>query len=394
MEDAVFGMSEAEDQTTARPDSPTADEALGYEEGKEPSASDRPEGPDNGHPSQVQPAQSDKTDGQPEGERLLAGKYRTVQDLEQGYLHLQSKLGQQALELGRLRQENQLLEMLRQQGYQIPYPGQRQGAGVMQASMQALNFAPFQQPPAAQYTPQQMAPYTPPDAPHTPPAQMPTLAATMPQTLWNQYTAANMAGTPSQPQAQPTPTNKPAQTPQSAQKLEPEDEDPQEWLDRLYQQGPKLIRQMIQDEAMRILNEQGAIFGQGLSQILAPVFETTAQLQYQRAVEQWKTIFDAQAEELKKEVDDFDDLREEMANVIKRNPHILYSLDPQGKPNGLHVAYLIAKSMASQNGNAQAVKKAARMPSSSGAIVPKKDEREALVDAALGSLEGSGGVFG
>lgn len=370
----VFGTSEQLEAQNVQPDSPTDAEALGYEEGQEPEATDRPEGPDNGHPSQDQPAQG--TDGESqssEGERLLGGKYKTPEELEQGYKNLQALYGRQAEELGRLRQEAQLLELMRQQGHQIPMPGYRQPGPypVQQQPMAPTPQWPYGMPtapqgiPPQQATPPQMAGYTP---------QVPYMPMAMPGQM-----AQN---TPAQAQDQAS-ANQPLQN-----------EDPGEWLDKLYEQGPELIRQMVQAEAKRIIDEQGAILGQGLQQILSPVFQTTAQIQKERTLNQWKETFDSQIKELKEADKDFADIAPEMEAVIKRNPQILYSVDPQGKPNGMHVAYMLAKTMREQSGVSSAAKQAARMPSSSGSIVQKQNDNDNLVDAALGSLGESGGVFG
>lgn len=357
----VFGKPEAE-ETLQEQSSPTADEALGHDD-EDGLFGGGSEGPEDGQPSPDQPTQPDGEAEDGEAQKLLAGKFRTTEELEKGYNNLQKLLGEQARELGKLRQEAAILDQLRQMGYNIPHPsGPTHGVAT---GPQAATNLPFGQ--AAQ---------TPMTAPSS------TTSMT-----WPWYTAKGTPAAPAQPQQQGQQKSDP-----------PEDEDPSEWLDNLYEKGPQVIREMINREARRIaeevINQQASVLGQGLQQILGPVVQTTAQIQHERMLNQAKSSFDEQVAQLKEQVEDFEEYAPQMIEIVRRNPHILYSTDPQGKPNGIHMAYLVAKATAEQSGTPTVTaKQAARMPSSTGSRIDNKQKDPA--DIALGFDEEDGkGIWG
>lgn len=366
----VFGKPEAE-ETLQEHSSPTADEALGHDD-DDGLFEGGSEGPEDGQPSPDQPTQPDGEAEEGEAQKLLAGKFRTTEELEKGYNNLQKLLGEQARELGKLRQEAAVLDQLRQMGYNIPHPSGTTRVGA--ADPQAATNLPFGQP--AQ-TPMTSPMYTP-DANRT--------SSTTSMT-WPWYTAKVTPDVPAQPQQQEQQKSDP-----------PEDEDPSEWLDNLYQKGPQVIREMINREARRIaeevINQQASVLGQGLQQILGPVVQTTAQIQHERLLNQAKSSFDEQVAQLKEQAEDFEEYAPQMIEIVRRNPHILYSTDPQGKPNGIHMAYLVAKATAEQSGTPTvAAKQAARMPSSTGSRIDNKHKDPA--DIALGFDEEDGkGIWG
>lgn len=348
----VFGKPEAE-ETLQEQSSPTVDEALGHDD-EDGLFGGGSEGPGDGQPSPDQPTQPDGGAEEGGAQKLLAGKFRTTEELEKGYNNLQKLLGEQARELGKLRQEAAVLDQLRQMGYNIPHPS-GPTHGVATGPRAATNL-PFGQP-----------------------AQTPM--------TWPGYTAKGTPAAPAQPQQQAQQKSDP-----------PEDEDPSEWLDNLYEKGPQVIREMVNREARRIaeevINQQAGVLGQGLQQILGPVVQTTAQIQHERMLNQAKSSFDEQVAQLKEQVEDFEECAPQMIEIVRRNPHILYSTDPRGKPNGIHMAYLVAKATAEQSGTPTvAAKQAARMPSSTGSRIDNKHKDPA--DIALGFDEEDGkGIWG
>lgn len=348
----VFGKPEAE-ETLQEQSSPTVDEALGHDD-EDGLFGGGSEGPGDGQPSPDQPTQPDGEAEDGEAQKLLAGKFRTTEELEKGYNNLQKLLGEQARELGKLRQEAAVLDQLRQMGYNIPHPSGPTRGGA--TGPQTATNLPFGQP-----------------------AQTPM--------TWPWYTAKGTPAAPAQPQQQ------------AQQKSDPtEDEDPSEWLDNLYEKGPQVIREMINREARRIaeeaINQQASVLGQGLQQILGPVVQTTAQIQHERMLNQAKSSFDEQVAQLKEQVEDFEEYAPQMIEIVRRNPHILYSTDPRGKSNGIHMAYLVAKATAEQSGTPTvAAKQAARMPTSTGSRIDNKQKD--LADIALGFDEEDGkGIWG
>jgi hypothetical protein len=105
-EEIISGLKEAvaEKEETPAPEAAPAEEAPSEEAA---ATEEQPRGPDGKFLPKEEPEPPDPEDategGEAEAEKLLAGRFKTVEDLEQGYEEARAKLGEQGSELGDLR---------------------------------------------------------------------------------------------------------------------------------------------------------------------------------------------------------------------------------------------------------------------------------------------------
>ncbi len=149
-----------------------------------------------------------------------------------------------------------------------------------------------------------------------------------------------------------------------AQKLrEPEPAiSPDEFLDKLESEGPKVVEQLAERVARRRLEQEGQVIGQTLGQLLGPMYQHYMQAQL-------RENFQGQINSLKSKYQDFDEYRRDMFEVVKEQPALLM------QSGGLELAYLAAKARKAQTVQQQVpqtaalqqamdvTKKAAQMPS-------------------------------
>lgn len=162
--------------------------------------------------------------------------------------------------------------------------------------------------------------------------------------------------------------------PKDAKEQKKEDS-PEDWLERFYSEGPKLIQHMVSDM---------------LAQHLAPIQQFMTQEYYNR-----------QARELAAKYKDFADYVEDMEQIFNEYPEIA------SHPRGMEIAYRLAKAnrleaelpraveKAQEEGKKAALEKqAARMPSSSGRKTEKAKSPEELIKESIFGGEMPQGIFG
>lgn len=171
---------------------------------------------------------------------------------------------------------------------------------------------------------------------------------------------------------------------QPEQKTEKQDElpDPEEWLENFYKEGPKAVDARIERKLQAMLAEQ-----------LAPVYNFMTQMNYERQLQ----ALSAKAEDLGNYLDD-------MGELISQYPEIARH------PNGMELAYRLAKLMrgeaevtevkkkAKEEGRREAMEKlGARMPGSKGGMrrsdTSKKSPEDIIRERTFGNMKEKQGLW-
>lgn len=273
---------------------------------------------------------------------LILGKFKDVEALATGYVNLMNRLGQQ-YNLEQFENVEQLTEAYRAAERQLG--GQRQ-APQPNAEVEQLR----QQLAMQQYQLQQMAQY---------------------------FQAVQMQQAYQQPQQQ-------------------QQVDPSAFLDQLYEKGPEAITPIVQQIVNAELQRAGRDFGVQIGQMLKPVYQ---KMQTDETLANWN----AQAERLMSEVNDFDEYREEMMAMFE-SPNTAQELVAltQSHPNGIYMALRSAYDRAkanrlSQDGQAfqtEMRKHAARLGGSSGRMTGVKQTPEDIIKQQIFGDSQEGGIFG
>lgn len=173
--------------------------------------------------------------------------------------------------------------------------------------------------------------------------------------------------------------------------------DPVQFVQELETKGPKVVEQLAERVARRILEQEGQALGQGLQQFFGPMYQYYTQAQL-------KDFYRGQVEELKSKYQDFSDYSDDMKQVLREQPTLLLM------NGGMETAYLVAKARKAQSLQQQVpqtaamqqattqMKRAAQMPSASGGGVRAQQQQttpeEALKQAIFGDLNKPQGIFG
>src|SRR5690606_9644953 len=110
---------------------------------------------------------------------------------------------------------------------------------------------------------------------------------------------------------------------------------PDEVLNKLESEGPKVVEQVAERAARRILEQEGQASGQGRGQLPGPMYQYYMQAQLREHLQ-------GQINSLKSKYQDFDEYRRDMFEVVKEQPALLM------QSGGLELAYLAAKARKGQ----------------------------------------------
>lgn len=335
--DPIFGLAvEDEEPEEETPQAEEGSTTAGPEEGQPPEAP--AEGQAGGGPeTQGQPAGYKPKPQQPQHGQLIAGKFKSVDDLVKSYQELERKLGSRDEEKEQLRQQLA-------QAQQILV--QLQGAAPQEhGQILASNATPF-------------------------PGSGQTL-------------------TPAPGQGFPAPTQgQPEEEPES-----PEAE--QAWLEQFYGKPRSALRELIRKEFEQQFYRQGQVLGQ----MLRPFVEFTEREMLVRENER-------RLREFRQRHEDLDEVINEFSAVLQEMPQ-LWLLQPTapGQQDGLELAYQLAKvrkqqqaaatQQPGQQPPAEAVKRAVRMPSSTGSrpMETQKSVEDQIRESIFGQANESQGVF-
>lgn len=375
--DPIFGLPVDEDPE-AQGEEP--EEGASTDAGPEPQENEGEPAADQAGPEdEKQAAESGEPAGKPgesKPQRLIAGKFKSYEDLEKSYKELERKLGARDSEKDELRRR---LEQLEQAVSRlVPAPG----------------FAP-NAPPGAPVGPQPLPALgvgVPPawagTAPGGTPFAPPTVTATA-------QTPASVTGAPVPASATvrvgdtPAPPPEPADTPEFQQ----------QWLERFYGEPTRAVRELIREEFQRQWYQQGQVLGQAL----APYVSYIERQRVREAMAQRVARF-------RESHPDLDEYQEEFLQVLREHPD-LAAYPPEGdQDRGLERVYQLAKarkllSQANQQSQPETVgpapaspeanKRAARMPAPTGArtLTGQKSPDEAIREAIFGTANEAQGVF-
>lgn len=161
-----------------------------------------------------------------------------------------------------------------------------------------------------------------------------------------------------------------------------DDEDPDKWLQRFYEEGPKAIDARVEARA-RAVAEQ--LIQQAAQQYLAPLGQSLAQIQQFVNQEAMRRYYGSLLSQAAQGKDDFQSLRQDVEAVLREQPHLIY-LPFQTGQNPYEVAYHEAKKRrekAEQEKQQQmAVKRGARMPGPAAATVNRRQPQPQDIEKA------------
>lgn len=323
---AIFDLDDDEPKAKSGTDSRTTTEAGGSDKGHSAESDDveyddteDSDDSENGHPSE-------KADGHPQkAEQLLAGRYKTVEDLVKGCNELASQLGltidwnqymsKTVADVVDLYKKLQTDFTKAKTGQVRPdtsntQPGQQQAQGYSAAQMQQqMNpQTPFgQQAPGQQYPYQAMRP-DPRDAEITRlRQQLQSMASYI------------------------------VQTQQQTQQQQPKEEQitPEQFYEKLVSEGPKAVNELLDKRLQQTLQPYVQQFGK--------LQQYVANLERQRIAERNVNAFvQTKQQEFQKFKQDYKDkitpeIAREMQNILKTNPRIVF------ERNGFEYLYKLAK---------------------------------------------------
>lgn len=157
---------------------------------------------------------------------------------------------------------------------------------------------------------------------------------------------------------------------QEAPEAPKEPEDPAAWLEQFYEHGPQAVDARVQAKL--------AEFEQRLQQRLEPVQQHLTQEYYNQ-----------QAMALAGKYSDFKELAPTMSVIYEKYPQLA------GMPNGMELAYQMAKGLKQTSPSPDPAKQAARMPGSAGARTGKaKTPEDSIRESIFGSPGTTQGIFG
>lgn len=323
---AIFDLDDDEPKAKSGTDSRTTTEAGGSDKGHSAGSDDveyddteDSDDSENGHPSE-------KADGHPQkAEQLLAGRYKTVEDLVKGCNELASQLGltidwnqymgKTVADVVDLYKKLQTDFTKAKTGQVRPdtsntQPGQQQAQGYPAAQMQQqMNpQTPFgQQAPGQQYPYQAMRP-DPRDAEITRlRQQLQSMASYI------------------------------VQTQQQTQQQQPKEEQitPEQFYEKLVSEGPKAVNELLDKRLQQTLQPYVQQFGK--------LQQYVANLERQRIAERNVNAFvQTKQQEFQKFKQDYKDkitpeIAREMQNILKTNPRVVF------EQNGFEYLYKLAK---------------------------------------------------
>lgn len=323
---AIFDLDDDEPKAKSGTDSRTTTEAGGSDKGHSAGSDDveyddteDSDDSENGHPSE-------KADGHPQkAEQLLAGRYKTVEDLVKGCNELASQLGltidwnqymgKTVADVVDLYKKLQTDFTKAKTGQVRPdtsntQPGQQQAQGYPAAQMQQqMNpQTPFgQQAPGQQYPYQAMRP-DPRDAEITRlRQQLQSMASYI------------------------------VQTQQQTQQQQPKEEQitPEQFYEKLVSEGPKAVNELLDKRLQQTLQPYVQQFGK--------LQQYVANLERQRIAERnVNTFVQMKQQEFQKFAQNYKDkitpeIAREMQNILKTNPRVVF------EQNGFEYLYKLAK---------------------------------------------------
>lgn len=177
--------------------------------------------------------------------------------------------------------------------------------------------------------------------------------------------------------------NQQQQPVQQPQPQAQEQTDPQAWFDELQRKGPAAVQEIVNREVER----QARQLGEGIQQIVAPLYQHYQGQQLQDQVRE-------QIHTAAQKYSDFGEYAQDAVAVVKENPMLLTL------PDGAERAYREAKLRRLEQQNQQQVssaqKRAAQMPST-GASRPggqQKSAEDIIRERIFGTANNAPGVFG
>ena len=382
--DPIFGLPLDEDP---EPEGQEPEEGASTDAGPEPQegepASDQA-GPEEGKQAAAAGEPAEKS-GESKPQRLIAGKFKSYEDLEKSYKELERKLGARDAEKDELRRRLDQLEQVVARFIQAPgIPPS--GPVPAQPPAQPVPPVTVGTPPAWLWISQgsQAVQSQPVQAPAAPPGMAPS--ASQPPA------AAYGAGPSGTPLRMPEPPPEPQETPEVQQ----------QWLERFYGEPVRAVRDLIREEFERQWYRQGLALGQ----MLAPYVGYVNRQMLLEAMGNRVARF-------REAHPDLDEYQEEFLQVLRERPD-LAARPPEGDSDpGLEAVYQLAKARKllaqanQQHGQTaaagqqaaptttEASKRAARMPAPTGArtLTGQKSPEDEIREAIFGAANETQGVF-